>query len=159
VNNLDRDLLFRLDQTQTGVKGLVLFGNGSRDPLAEETLICRRDGRGSFPYLLDVPGGGAEPGESPYDTFRRELKEEFCLTVEPQDIIYSRAYPTANKKYTYFVIARLAIDRIGEIELGYEGLYWSIMSLRDYLQHHDVIPVINERIHDYLGYIATKVVL
>jgi len=58
------DILFRSDQLQTGAKSIILFGNQSPNTLDEKTLIYRRDGHGHFHHLLDVPGGGSEPGES-----------------------------------------------------------------------------------------------
>lgn len=157
LNRQDLDLLFNPDQIQTGAKGLIFFGNQAQNPLDEQTLIYRRDGCGPFPNLLDIPGGGSEPGESPFVTFRRESKEEFGLDIEPEHVDYSRAYPTINGKSTHFLVARLAIHHIETIEFGDEGTSWHIMTLQEYLHRHDVIPVMNERIYDYLGYIAATV--
>jgi len=155
MNRHSLDLLFCADQIQTGTKGLIVFGSQPRDPLDEITLIYRRDGNGHFPHRLDVPGGGADPGESPYDTFRRESMEEFGLEVSPGHVSYSRAYDTENGKRTYFVVARLAIQFAEKIRLGDEGECYFLMRLGDYLRQQDVIPVMNERIYHYLGYISS----
>ena len=39
-------------------------------------LVVVRKARGPYDGLLDLPGGSPEPGESPVQTLRRELREE-----------------------------------------------------------------------------------
>ena len=48
-------------------------------------LICQRGQGGSFAGLWEFPGGKFEPGETPADCLRRELREELDIEVEVMD--------------------------------------------------------------------------
>lgn len=45
-------------------------------------LGLRRADRASYPGVWDLPGGHVEPGESPRDAARRELREELGVDAE-----------------------------------------------------------------------------
>lgn len=63
---------------------------------AETVLLVRRGDNA----LWDVPGGGAEAGETPEDTARRELREETGLSVGALRVLgvfpHRHAYPDGN---------------------------------------------------------------
>ena len=62
----------------------------------QEALITRRRAGGPLGGLWEFPGGKLEPGESPDDALRRELREELGIEVEVGrifDVVYHR-YPT-----------------------------------------------------------------
>lgn len=67
--------LFRPDPDTIGSKGLVFIGDA--------LLVYRRDGNTTnHPHELDLPGGAPidenkPETETPFETFRREVKEEF----------------------------------------------------------------------------------
>ena len=50
----------------------------------DQILLLKRDAHwtGLFDYVLEIPGGGVERGESPEDAARRELFEETGITAE-----------------------------------------------------------------------------
>jgi mutator protein MutT len=50
---------------------------------AGQILICRRRSNGSFGGYWEFPGGKIEPGESPAECIRRELREELDIEVTP----------------------------------------------------------------------------
>ncbi len=52
-----------------GVKALIYIS----EKLA---LFEQRDGNGTFPYCIDLIGGGRNKDESPFDTLLREINEE-----------------------------------------------------------------------------------
>jgi 8-oxo-dGTP diphosphatase len=142
----ERNLLSRYDPAIQGTKGLVFIG--------DEVLIYRRDTNTTLaPLLLDVPGGGQEPGETPYETFARELWEEFGLELSPDDIIYVRKYSSTMEPGARgcFVAAQLPASAWDEIEFGDEGLEYMTMPLMDYLASSDSWPVIDEQIISYLA--------
>lgn len=51
----------------------------------DDLLVCLRDDVDHIPWPAhwDLPGGGAEPGETPTDCALRELHEEFGLRFPP----------------------------------------------------------------------------
>jgi len=60
-------------------------------------LICRRRSNGSFGGFWEFPGGKIEPGETPAECVRRELREELDIsvtTVRGLDVI-EHEYPKA----------------------------------------------------------------
>ena len=62
----------------------------------DEVLLVRRGDNGRW----DVPGGGADAGESPEDAARRELREETDLTVGALRVLgvfpHRHTYPDGN---------------------------------------------------------------
>lgn len=78
---------FTYDPLASGTKGFVFIG--------DEMLVYRRDTKAKdHPLFLDLPGGGREGAETPFETFRREPFEEFHLTVAPRHVTYWRTYPS-----------------------------------------------------------------
>ena len=139
------DGFFTYDPLVAGTKGLVFIG--------DNVLVYRRDtSTDLFPLYLDLPGGGAEPGETPFETFQRELREEFALDVHEQDIIYAARYDALYSpgKYSYFLAARLPADAASTIVFGDEGTEWMLMDLGEFVARDDTWPVLKERIADYL---------
>jgi 8-oxo-dGTP diphosphatase len=61
----------------TGSKGIVFVG--------DRIVVTRRDGNTDrHPFKLDLLGGGREGEESPFETFKREVKEEVNLVIEKE---------------------------------------------------------------------------
>jgi hypothetical protein len=84
-----------------GSKGLVYIGN--------KILAYRRDNQAPRdPLCVDLPGGGKEGDESPFDTFKREVFEEFGLLINESDIISSYAMPSfiQPEKNSFFFITK-----------------------------------------------------
>lgn len=134
------------DPLSNGSKGLVFIG--------EDILIYRRDTNTTrYPLALDLPGGGAEHGETPFITFKREVYEEFGLRILPKHIVYARRYPssTIKGKFGWFPVARLPATCSEEIVFGDEGEAYFLMSISDYLQRNDAWPVFQERTRNFLA--------
>jgi 8-oxo-dGTP diphosphatase len=128
-----------------GAKGLVFIDN--------KILVYRRDGRTtSYPFFLDLPGGGREGNESPFETFQRETKEEFGVTVESKDITYSKQYvstmdPTME---AYFIVVRPSKLTSQHIVPSFEVPEPLFMTLDEFVSHTDIIPRHRDRIKEYL---------
>jgi len=139
--------LFKYDSKTGGSKGLVFIG--------EKTLVYKRDGNTkNYPFCIDLPGGGPEPNETPFETFKREVMEEFGLDIEPEQIVYYKKYPSRLEpgKVAYFPVARLSGAEEKNIRFGNEGLEYLLVSLDELLQFNDFAwPYMKDRVRDYLG--------
>jgi 8-oxo-dGTP diphosphatase len=133
-----------------GAKGLVFIG--------EKILVYRRDGRTTnLPFYIDLPGGGREDNESPFETFKRETKEEFGVTLEAGDIVYSKQYmsiidPTME---AYFMVAKPSTITVEDVVPSFEVPEPMMIHIADYLALTDAIPRHVERAKEYLKTVPT----
>src|SRR5688572_25802696 len=126
---------FKGDDNFVGTKGLVFIG--------DDILIYRRDAKAPiYPFYLDVPGGAAELGEAPFDTFKREIKEEFGLEITAKQVVYNRRYQSSvnENEFGWYAVAKLPKDASSLIKFGDEGLEYLLMPLDEFLQRTDVWP-------------------
>jgi 8-oxo-dGTP diphosphatase len=124
----DTEAFYNRDPLNAGCKGLVFVGN--------KIVVYRRDTyTDKYPLKIDLPGGGPEGDETPFETFQREVKEEFDLSIVPEDIVYVKCWPSqvSPGKVAYFPVARLPFAAQGSIHLGNEGTEYMLMDLNDYL--------------------------
>ena len=106
-----------------GAKGIVFLG--------DKMLTYRRDNKTySYPFHIDLPGGGREGNESPFDTFKREVKEEFGIDIEKNDIEFSWAIQSTIRpdKTSYFFVTKSLVLNPSEIIFGDEGIEWLLMT-------------------------------
>lgn len=139
------DDFFTYDPSTIGSKGLVFIG--------EDVLVYRRDGNtNNHPFQIDLPGGGPEDEETPFETFQREVKEEFGLTINQSNIVYVRKYPSSlnNGRVAYYPVAKLPKECMKDITLGTEGLEYMLLPPSDYIKRRDAWDVFQERALDYL---------
>lgn len=142
---LDKDT-FNKNADFSGSKGLLYIG--------EKLLVYRRDGKtDKFPFYIDLPGGGRAGDESPFETFRREVSEEFGLIIERRQVVYARKYPSIDKKhgFGYFVVAKLPAAEENNIHFGTEGDDYFLMAPTEYLLRTDAWPVYQQRTADYFA--------
>jgi 8-oxo-dGTP diphosphatase len=148
----DKSSFFIIDEKADGAKDLVFLG--------EEILVYRRDTNTRiYPLSIDLPGGGREPGETPFQTFQREVKEEFGLTIEPKDVVAVRHYDFEMSRdektgvefpmCEYFPIVKLPEDQISTISFGNEGVSYMLMSLEEYLNSDETVPAYRRRVVEY----------
>ncbi len=134
-----------------GAKGLIFIG--------EQVLVYRRDGRtNNLPFRIDLPGGGREQHESPFETFRREVKEEFGINIKSEDIVYSKQYmsvidPTME---AYFLVAKPKGVTFSDVTPSYEVPEPIIMDVKEYLSLTDSIPRHVDRVKEYLSAVDNK---
>ena len=72
-------------------------------------LIARRRPGGRQPNLWEFPGGKIEPGESPEDCLRREMKEEFSIDASIGEYLGASLY-----RYDFGVIELMAFRAVWE---------------------------------------------
>ncbi len=114
-----------------------------------QILTCQRDDRPGLPWpgLWDLPGGGAEPGETPEGCVLRELEEEFGLCLPPERLLWRRAFPAmrAPGRLGWFFAGRIRPAEIAAIRFGDEGQGWQMMALDLWLTRPDAVAPLQAR--------------
>lgn len=120
--------------------------------LGHDLLVILRDDKPDIPYPghWDLPGGGAEPGETPIECALRETHEEVGLIVPPQDLIWSRQYSRASGQ-TWFFVTHQPETVVKDIRFGDEGQCWRLMSPSDYCNHPLAVPQFRGQVQEYLA--------
>jgi 8-oxo-dGTP diphosphatase len=129
-----------------GAKGLVFIG--------DKILAFRRDtNTNHFPLCIDLPGGGRDGEETPFQTFKREVKEELNVDVTENDIHFSACVRStlSPDKMSYFIVTKPPATKISEIALSDEGVEWMLMTPEEYIERTDGIVGQQERVRKYLG--------
>ncbi len=129
-----------------GAKGLVFLG--------DKIVTYRRDDKTrSHPLCIDLPGGGREGSESPFDTFKREVKEEFGIVISKEDIIFSGVHQSYidPRRESYFIVAKPLNLKATDVILGNEGTEWLLMSPEEFINRPDGIRIQQERVRAYLS--------
>lgn len=121
---------------------------------AGRLLTCLRDDYDwiPFPAHWDLPGGGAEPGETPVECALRELHEEFGLTMTP-DRLTGRAFqgwhdPT---RESWMFTGTITAAEIDAIRFGDEGQEWRMMPVAEFIAHPQAVPHFRDRVRLVLG--------
>lgn len=112
-------------------------------------LTCQRDDRPGLPWpgLWDLPGGGAEEDETPEICVLRELEEEFGLRLQPERLLWRRAFPAmrAPGRLGWFFAGRIRPAEIAAIRFGREGQGWEMMALDLWLSRPDAVRPLQDR--------------
>ncbi|MBO4913907.1 MAG: NUDIX hydrolase [Oscillospiraceae bacterium] len=133
--------------TFQGVK-VALINNG-------KVLTILRDNIPNIPYpnMWDLAGGGRENEESPYETMRREVREELNIDIPESDVVWVKYYESithAGSK-SVFMVANISDDQIENIVFGEEGQEYKIVSFREFLENKNVIEQLKKRFLEYIG--------
>lgn len=129
-----------------GAKGLVFIG--------DKIIVYRRDQKTDiYPLFLDLPGGGREDDESPFDTFQREVKEEFGITIEKGDVYFSSTYQSGTdpSKESYFIVTKPLKLNTADVIFGNEGLEWFLMTPDEFIARPDGIKKQQKGVAKYLS--------
>jgi 8-oxo-dGTP diphosphatase len=146
---MDDDDINTYDPLTVGSKGPVYVG--------EQVIVYRRSKDApTNPGELDLPGGGPEAQETPFETFKREVYEEFGLEITREHIAYARRYPSVFTpgKFGWFVVAKLPAEAKDSIVFGDEGDEYMLMTDQAFLARTDAWAFLQDRTRDYLKSIA-----
>ena len=117
-------------------------------------LACLRDDvpHIPFPGHWDLPGGGAEPGETPVDCALRELAEEFGLRLAPERLT-GHVFPGWHDptRQSWLFTGTITAAEIAAIRFGDEGQEWRMMPLDEFLAHPRAVPYLRQRVARMLG--------
>lgn len=120
----------------------------------DKILTILRDDKETIPWpnMWELPGGGREGNESPFECVAREVYEELSIQLSKDDIIWSSIYPSMldeNKK-SVFLVGQLTQEQFDSIVFGDEGQGYKLVSLEEFLTSDRVIPQLQERVRDYV---------
>lgn len=123
---------------------------------ADRLLTCLRDDYEwiPFPAHWDLPGGGAEPGETPVACALRELHEEFGLRLSPQGLVGHR-FLNADQPVSWLFVGSILPSDIDAIRFGDEGQEWRMMPVAEFIAHPRAVPHFRGRVARVLGCGAT----
>ena len=119
-----------------------------------QILTILRDDKPTIPWpnLWELPGGGREGDESPFECVAREVYEELNIQLSKDDVIWSGIYPSMldeNKK-PVFLVGKLTQEQFESIIFGDEGQSYKLVSFEEFLTSDRVVPQLQGRLRDYL---------
>ena len=117
-------------------------------------LTILRDDKPTIPWpnLWELPGGGREGDESPFECVSREVYEELSIQLLKDDIVWSWIYPSMldENKNSVFLVGKLTQEQFDSIVFGDEGQGYKLVRLEEFLASDRVVPQLQERVRDYV---------
>lgn len=121
----------------------------------DQILTILRDDIPTIPYpnTWDLPGGGREDKETPFECVQREVFEELGITISKDSISWAKVYPEMvdTSKESVFVVGEISQDQIGQIVFGDEGQDWKMMPIKDFLSDDQVYESLKGRLRDWMS--------
>lgn len=120
----------------------------------DKLLTILRDDKPTIPWpnMWELPGGGREGNETPFECVAREVYEELSIQLSKADVIWFQIYPSmldGNKK-SVFLVGRLTQEQFESIIFGDEGQGYKLVSFEEFLTSDRVVPQLQERVRDYM---------
>lgn len=102
--------------------------------------------------MWELPGGGREGNESPFECAAREVYEELGIHLTEDCLIWAKVYPSMlfEGKKSVFLVGKLAQEQFYSIVFGDEGQGYQLMNVEEFLSSSQVVPQLQERLKDYL---------
>ena len=120
----------------------------------DKVLTILRDDKDDIPCpnMWELPGGGREGDESPFECAAREVYEELGIHLTEDGLLWSKVYPSmlfAGKR-SVFLVGKLAQEQFDSIIFGDEGQGYQLMNVEEFLSSSQVVPQLQDRVRDYL---------
>ena len=119
-----------------------------------QILTILRDDKPTIPWpdMWELPGGGREGEETPFEYVQREVFEELGLKLEEADILWVKAYQGIldPDKTSIFMVGTITQEEFASIVFGDEGQGYKLVRLEELLASDRVVPQLQERVRDYL---------
>ena len=129
----------------SGAKIAIFFG--------EKVLVHHRDNKPNIPNpnMWDFPGGRREGEETAFECVKRELFEEFGLTLNENQVLFSKPYPSVINPGTngWLVVAKMDEADQEKIKFGDEGQAFDFCTPEEILTSDTFVPYLKERFRDY----------
>lgn len=120
----------------------------------DKVLTILRDDKDDIPCpnMWELPGGGREGNETPFECVAREVYEELNIQLSKEEVIWSEIYPGIldEKKQFVFLVGNLAQEEFEHIDFGDEGQGYKLVSFEEFLISDRVVPQLQERVRDYV---------
>ena len=120
----------------------------------DKLLTILRDDISTIPYpnMWELPGGGREDEETPFECVQREVFEELGLKLEEADILWVKDYQGMldPDKTSIFMVGTITQEDFASIAFGDEGQAYQMMDVSQFLSDDKVIPQLQSRLSDYL---------
>ena len=120
----------------------------------DKLLTILRDDKENIPWpnMWELPGGGREGDESPFECAAREVYEELGIYLNENCLLWSKVYPSMlfEGRQSVFMVGQLSQDQFDSIVFGDEGQAYKLMNIEEFLSSSQVVPQLQERVKDYL---------
>lgn len=120
----------------------------------DKLLTILRDDKTTIPWpnMWELPGGGREGDESPFECAAREVYEELGIHLTEDCLLWSKVYPSMlyEGRQSVFMVGQLSQDQFDSITFGDEGQAYQLMSIEEFLTSSQVVPQLQGRLKDYL---------
>jgi 8-oxo-dGTP diphosphatase len=105
-----------------------------------------------YPNTWDLPGGGREEDESPFECVQREVFEELGILLSKENIVWAKTYPGMidPTKESVFMVGMVEQAQLDNIVFGDEGQGWKMMTVEEFLRDDKVYGSLKGRLKDYL---------
>ena len=105
-----------------------------------------------WPNMWELPGGGCEGEETPFECVQREVFEELGLKLEETAIVWAKEYQGMldPDKTSIFMVGTITQEECASIVFGDEGQAYQMMDVSRFLSDKKVIPQLQDRLSDYL---------
>ena len=120
----------------------------------DKLLTILRDDKENIPWpnMWELPGGGREGDESPFECAAREVYEELGIYLNENCLLWSKVYPSMlfEGRQSVFMVGQLSQDQFDSIVFGDEGQAYKLMNIEVFLSSSQVVPQLQDRVRDYL---------
>ena len=120
----------------------------------DKVLTILRDDKDDIPCpnMWELPGGGREGNESPFECAAREVYEELGIHLTEDFLLWSKVYPSMlfEGKESVFLVGKLTQEQFDSIVFGDEGQSYKLMSIDEFFGSDKVVPQLQARLRDYL---------
>ena len=120
----------------------------------DKLLTILRDDKASIPWpnMWELPGGGREGDESPFECVAREVYEERGIHLNEDCLLWGKIYPSVifEGKQSVFMVGQLRQEQFDNITFGDEGQAYKLMPIEEFLKSKQAVPQLQGRLRDYL---------
>ena len=120
----------------------------------DRVLTILRDDKPSIPWpnMWELPGGGREGDESPFECVAREVHEELGIHLNEDCLLWSKVYPSMlfEGRQSVFMVGQLSQNQFDSITFGDEGQAYKLMPIEEFLGSDKVVPQLQDRVRNYL---------